>query len=511
MNDRCDVAILGAGFGGALLALLLRRRGLSVTLIEKGRLRFAIGESSTPLANLYLEQIARAFDLPELLPLTKYGRWKSTHPELPVGKKRGFTFFWHRPGRTWTPQRDDHPAYLLVAASPHDAIADTHWYRPAFDAYLTALALRAGVRSLEPAMPVAAKVEASGARLRLETPGGPYTLDARFVVDATGPAAWLARRLGHRPEPHPYLPERVAIFAHFRNMARADAWLDDRRNRWPYRPDDAAVHHLLEEGWAWVLHFDHGITSAGLSLQADRLPAHDPDTCWRHVLARYPSLRALFARATPLYPLRMVPERPLFFRELAGPGWAMLPSGAGILDPLFSTGNPLTLLGVWRLAELLTRYRAMPPADALQNYRRQTLHELDQTARLLGALWRVLDRPDRFTLLSKLYFAAASFRETRIRLEKETGIPGFLLTDHADFCRVQDRLLAAIEQGQEPEAADVQAALEPFDVAGLCTERDGFYAARAEDVLNACHKIPASPEEVWAGLQRSGFLSAEPA
>uniref|UniRef100_UPI000AE19707 FAD-dependent oxidoreductase n=1 Tax=Rhodothermus marinus TaxID=29549 RepID=UPI000AE19707 len=129
MNDRCDVAILGAGFGGALLALLLRRRGLSVTLIEKGRPPFAIGESSTPLANLYLEQIAQAFDLPELLPLTKYGRWKATHPELPVGKKRGFTFFWHRPGRTWTPQLDDHPAYLLVAASPHDAIADTHWYR----------------------------------------------------------------------------------------------------------------------------------------------------------------------------------------------------------------------------------------------------------------------------------------------------------------------------------------------------------------------------------------------
>ncbi len=511
MNDRCDVAILGAGFGGALLALILRRRGLSVTLIEKGRPRFAIGESSTPLANLYLEQLAQAFDLPELLPLTKYGRWKTMHPELPVGKKRGFTFFWHRPGRPWTPQRDGHPAYLLVAASPHDAIADTHWYRPAFDAHLTALALRAGVRYLEPAAPVAAEVEASGVRLCLETPGGPYTLAARFVVDATGPAAWLARHLGHRPEPHPHLPERVALYAHFRNVARADNWLDDRRDRWPYRPDDAAVHHLLEEGWAWVLHFDHGITSAGLSLRADRLPARDPDACWRCVLDRYPSLQMLFARATPLYPLRMMPERPLLFQKLAGSGWAMLPSGAGILDPLLSTGNPLTLLGVWRLAELLTRYRAAPPADTLEAYQRQTLHELEQTARLLGALWHVLEHPDRFTLLSKLYFAAASFRETRIRLGKETGIPGFLLTDHADFCRVQDRLLTAIEQGQVPEAADVHAELEPFDVAGLCAERDGFYPARAEDALNACHKIPASYEEVWAGLQQSGFLAAEPA
>ncbi len=507
MKERCDVAILGAGFGGALLALMLRRQGLSVTLIEKGRPRFAIGESSTPLANLYLEQIARRFDLPELLPLTKYGRWKAAHPALPVGKKRGFTFFWHRPGHRWSLDQDGHPAYLLVAASPHDAIADTHWYRPAFDSYLTALALRAGVRYLEPARPVAADVDAGGAQLGIAAPDGTCTLTARFVVDATGPTAWLARHLGYRPESHPYLPERVAVFAHFRNVARADAWLNARRNRWPYQPDAAAVHHLLEEGWAWILHFDHGVTSAGLSLWADRLPARDPATCWHLILARYPSLQTLFARATPLYPLRMIPERPTLFRKLAAPGWALLPSGAGVLDPLLSTGNPLTLLGVWRLAALLVRHRAEPPAEALQRYQQQTLHELKHTARLLGALWRVLHQPAPFTLISKLYFAAASFRETRIRLGRESGIPGFLLTDHPAFCQLQEHLLQHVEQGLLPSPDAVRAALEPFDVAGLCADRDGFYPARAEDVLEACHKIPASREEVWRGLQQSGFLA----
>lgn len=509
MNERCDVAILGAGFGGALLALILRRQGLAVTLIEKGRPRFAIGESSTPLANLYLEQIARTFDLPELLPLTKYGRWKAMHPELPVGKKRGFTFFWHRPGRLWQSHLDGYPAYLLVSASPHDAISDTHWYRPAFDAHLTALALCTGVRYLAPALPIAAHVDAHGVRVQFQTPNGLDTLTARFVVDATGPAAWLARHLGYQPSPHPYLPERVAVFAHFRNVARADAWLAPWQDRWPYRPDDAAVHHLLEEGWAWVLHFDHGITSAGLSLQADRQAAQDPQSCWKLVLTRYPSLQALFARATPLYPLRRMAEQPLLFRQLAGPGWAMLPSGAGLLDPLLSTGNPLTILGVWRLAMLLLHHQATPPEAALQNYQQQTLHELEQTARLLGMLWQVLDRPLPFTLLSKLYFAAASFRETRIRLNKEAGIPGFLLTDHPDFCQMQDRWQSAIKQHHMPEPTEVYAALAPFDVAGLCADRDGFYPACAEDVLEACHKIPASREEVWAGLQRSGFLKPE--
>ena len=55
-----DVAVLGAGFSGALTALALRRRGRSVVLIERGRHpRFAIGGSSTPLANLLLEELDR--------------------------------------------------------------------------------------------------------------------------------------------------------------------------------------------------------------------------------------------------------------------------------------------------------------------------------------------------------------------------------------------------------------------------------------------------------------------
>jgi FADH2 O2-dependent halogenase len=60
-----DVAIVGSGFGGALAALFLRQIGRSVVLLERGRHpRFAIGESSTPLANLLLEELADRYGLP---------------------------------------------------------------------------------------------------------------------------------------------------------------------------------------------------------------------------------------------------------------------------------------------------------------------------------------------------------------------------------------------------------------------------------------------------------------
>ena len=61
-----DIAIVGSGFAGSLAALALRKRGRRVVLIERGRHpRFAIGESSTPLANLLIEELADRYDLPQ--------------------------------------------------------------------------------------------------------------------------------------------------------------------------------------------------------------------------------------------------------------------------------------------------------------------------------------------------------------------------------------------------------------------------------------------------------------
>ena len=65
-----SVVIVGAGFGGALTAMVVRRLGLSCALVERGRHpRFAIGESTTPLTNLLLEELAADYDLPGLRPL----------------------------------------------------------------------------------------------------------------------------------------------------------------------------------------------------------------------------------------------------------------------------------------------------------------------------------------------------------------------------------------------------------------------------------------------------------
>ena len=91
--EHCQVAVVGSGFAGTILARILHRLGLQVRLIERGQHpRFAIGESSTPLAAICLERLARSFELPDLEHLAAYGKWMEHMPTVRRGLKRGFTF-----------------------------------------------------------------------------------------------------------------------------------------------------------------------------------------------------------------------------------------------------------------------------------------------------------------------------------------------------------------------------------------------------------------------------------
>src|SRR5204863_5893599 len=128
-----------------------------------------------------------------------------------------------------------------------------------------------------------------------------------------------------------------------------------------------------------------------------------------------------------------VHARQLSFRTgaIAGPGWALLPSAAGFVDPLLSTGFPLTLLGVARLAQLLaTDWNGPGFEEGVSDYARLTLEELDVTARLVGALYATMNDFPLFAALSLLYFAAASFSETARRLDRPQLAEGFLLYRH---------------------------------------------------------------------------------
>ena len=219
-----DVAIIGSGFGGSLTALALRARGQRVVLIERGRHpRFAIGESSTPLANLLLEELAVRYDLPQVRPFCKWGSWQRLRPDVACGLKRGFTFLFSSARDSRSPTTDDHHRQLLVAASPHDAIADTHWYRPQFDQALAEEAQRAGaeyldVTRLEALSPPRRPLDPGW---RARRPAGPR----QAPVSSSMPAAregFLHRALHLEETPLRWLPPTQGLYTHFEGVERWD-------------------------------------------------------------------------------------------------------------------------------------------------------------------------------------------------------------------------------------------------------------------------------------------------
>ena len=192
-----DVAIVGSGFGGSLLAMALARLGRTVVMVERGRHpRFAIGESTSPLMNLLIAELANRYDLPAIAPLASYDAWMRAYPDVVRGLKRGFTFFHHEPGRVYR-AAPDRSNQLLVAASPNDEVADTHWLRADVDHFLAREAVRAGAALEENVALDRVDREPSGAmRLTGSRDGARYAVRAKLVVDASGPRGFLARALG---------------------------------------------------------------------------------------------------------------------------------------------------------------------------------------------------------------------------------------------------------------------------------------------------------------------------
>ena len=352
----------------------------------------------------------------------------STCPGLRRGLKRGFSFYRHRPGREYA-NDDANAARLLVAASPTDRVADTHWLREDVDHHLVRQAVSAGVDYRDQTEVTAVAISGRGVRLRTTRSGEVGEVRADFVVDATGPGGLLRRalripsRLGRTKTRSHLLYGHFSGARLFADVAR-EAGADLATG--PYPEDWAAVHHVLDEGWMYVLRFDHDVVSAGLlatpsgARRLELTAGGDASSGWRGLLARYPSLQAHLGDAVPLFPVRFAGLVQHRLARAAGRRWAMLPHTFAFVDPLFSTGIAWSLLAVERLAEILGRgvgaSSGTGRARALERYETLLAAEADQIDRLVAGAYLALPDFALFASHAMLYFAVVSFAETRQRL-----------------------------------------------------------------------------------------------
>lgn len=522
------VAILGSGAAGAILARLLRARGRAVTLIERGRHpRFALGESSTPLAAICLERLAGDYGLPDLAALGTYGRWTDELGHLRRGLKRGFGFYRHEPGRPYAngPQND---ARLLVAASPDDEVADAHWMRSDVDAHLVERARDEGVELLDELELDALERRGAVWRLGGSRRGRRVRIDASFVVDATGGAGWLARRLGIGRRDPAGVPRTGLLFGHFDG---AGSFADAARAAGavlppgPYAEERAALHHLLDEGWMYVLPFDDGRVSAGIVLdlahpESDRLLALPPERAWRVALGRYPALADQFAEARPARPVASATGLQHRLERAADDGWALLPHTCFFASPLFSTGIAWSLVAIERLARILAPDGARGAADSaaeLARYDALLATEADFLETLIGSAYGLRRDFDAFAAWSYVYFAAASYTEARQRLEPPSAArwsaEGFLGSTDPEIRRAARLALGTLRReaalpGTGPDRARrlegcLGGVLRRRNVAGLADPARGrAYPVDLDRLVEAAGLYGRTAAEMRAALPR---------
>ncbi|BDI29332.1 hypothetical protein CCAX7_13830 [Capsulimonas corticalis] len=194
----------------------------------------------------------------------------------------------------------------------------------------------------------------------------------------------------------------------------------------------------------------------------------------------------------------------------------MLPSASAFVDPLFSTGIPLTLLGVERLCMVLQEAWGTEAWRArLQEYTRVTRLEADATAGLIAACYDSMACFPIFASLTMLYFAAASYGEMARRLGRAEMAGGFLSSEHAAFgpalrrCIAHARARSASGTPWAPSEiavfeVEVAQAVSILNVAGLCdSSKRNRYGVDLEDTIRAAAKLGLSPSEMRAVLREA--------
>jgi FADH2 O2-dependent halogenase len=501
-------------------------------LLERGtHPRFAIGESTTPLANLSLERLGARYGLADCYHMATYGRWMEHLPHLRRGLKRGFTYYRHHPHTPFADRGLDSER-LLVAASPEDALADTHWLRADVDQHLVQMAVAAGVDYRDRTDVTSVEIAAGSARLSATRDGEPFEIHARFVIDATGPGGLLARQLALPSALERTVTRAGIVFGHF-DGARLVQELMPALPEGPYPDDWAAVHHLIDEGWMYSLRFDDGITSAGFMLTprgsaALRASYADPAAMWSELLARYPTIGRAFADATPT---TRVAAQPLVQHRLArgvGEGWAMLPHAYAFVDPLFSTGIAWGLRAVERLAlafEDAARGARVPDVRTLARYDAALAAEADQIDLVVAGAYEAIAHYDLFAAQAMLYFTTVSYAEVMQRLVPRDGAAwqGFLgVGDEVlgGLPRESHRRLAAITRGIGNEGSVEQRRafvdwitreLAPRNVAGLADPaRHDLYPVDLDVLVDRHALLGMSRAEVLDALPALRGMSPEP-
>lgn len=326
--ERLDVAILGGGMAGSLLARQLLRSApdLRIGLFERTHERgHRLGESTVEIGSNYL---ARRLAL---------SRYLYEH-HLP---KNGLRYFFDSQGRDLAlPEMSEigswnlpfHPAFQID--------------RGRFDADLLRMVTEDGARVRIGARvhDVELGVEGAPHRFRVEADGRVEQWETRWLVDATGRSALIARAKGLRVKD---VGHRVAsAWGRFEGVADIDDMgPEEFRARVRHTSRGISTLHFCYPGyWIWFIPLKNGITSIGVVGEPPREARLRTAEGFRAFLEEHAAIRELL-RSAKTIDVSGYAKLAYGTRSYLSPDrWAMTGESAAFADPLYSPGTDFIAL-----------------------------------------------------------------------------------------------------------------------------------------------------------------------
>ena len=350
LSVECDVVVIGGALSGASTACLLRREDptLKIVVVEKSEtFKRRVGEATVEVSGYFLCRV---------LGLTKF----LTQTQM---SKNGLRFwFWNDQCRDLRDCSELGGKYLSTVPS---FLID----RAVVDEEVLRRAEAEGVEVWRPATVLDLQLCAGGRqKLRVRTVDGERHLSARWIVDASGIKAMVARSQGWLGpnEKHPTLSA-------WTRWSGTGDW--DEADFLARRGEDqdglvgirgTATNHLAGDGWwAWWIALKGGDTSIGVVLDQRKVDWPEEQAPvgekLKAFLSRHPAAREMMKDAIFIGgDVHFRRNLPYYSTTQAGDGFVLVGDASAFLDPLYSPGmdwisytsvGAARLVGAWRRGE----------------------------------------------------------------------------------------------------------------------------------------------------------------
>ncbi len=364
MTDDADVVIVGAGPAGATPATLLAAQGHRVVVLEKHDFpRFQIGESLLPVCLSSLDRLG--FEPHPDVCLRKQG---AVFVDEAGGLERTFNFPTTSGGYGYAYQVD----------------------RAAFDAQLLALAQRAGAEA-QHGQDVR-KVEFFDDCVKLQTSTG--ELRARYLLDATGQGRLLAKKLDSAVPYEGF--GRASAYTHFSDVSQSV--FDE------FGPGNHIRIFIWDGCWGWAIPLPNRRLSVGVVTRR-RGVREDLD----RFIAESPLLRR-WTRGAARTPAQAVSGFSFLNSTPIGKRFCCIGDSACFLDPVFSSGVSLALVGAERAADVLG-----PALSSQTEHEPELMKEVSQSMqRGYDAFLAIIDRFYHSNLVKHFIFGMVEEPEMKL-------------------------------------------------------------------------------------------------